>query len=329
MDRHSNVYKSQETLLDEQKQQTEDEDYVYYNDIEQPNEAANTNESNNFSYKKYRGQNIRQKKIKSATGPIHLESGVGASSTSISNDRPRSASSLLLMQQSTAQTRSSQSGLYSSASQTNLNPIGTLYEMSKNYKSIRQLEEDDNQNKLTTNSKSSGLVSRSSIQLSNCAAGGINDDDEDDDDKPVKEKLCQQQQPQTLINSSKTKPTLRSATTVTNSSVMTLPRPASNLSIKTKTTLSSVSTASSTGSTASTGSMSSSSRARSRTPTSTCSSLLNEQQQQQSYRQPTVASVNREVSNQMGNKAANLSTSSSTQYLPINTQSFQKKRTIF
>ncbi len=201
--------------------------------------------------------------------------------------------------------------MYSSASQSNLNPISTLYELSKNYKSIWQLEEDDNHQSKLTNGKSSSLVSRSSIQFSNCVLGM------DDDERPVKE-LGQQQ----LINeTTKTKPTLRTATTVTNNGGLTLPRPTSNLNIKTKTS-SSISTTSTSSSMSNT-----SNRPRSRTPTSSCSSLLNDQQQ--SYLKPTLASVNREVSNQIGSKAANLSTSSSTQYLPINTQSFQKKRTIF
>jgi hypothetical protein len=50
------------------------------------------------------------------------------------NNKPRSASGLLLIQ--SQQNKSSQSDLYSSASQSNLNPISTLYELSKNYKSI-------------------------------------------------------------------------------------------------------------------------------------------------------------------------------------------------
>ena len=186
--------------------------------------------------------------------------------------------------------QSKQSSLYSSSA-SNLNPIGTLYEMSKNYKSIRQLEEDD---------KKSILISRSSTQLSNCV-----------DETPIK------------LDAEKIKPTLRSATSVINNHVLlNLPRPVSNLSSKSSTNKSSsISSASST----------TSSRARSRTPTSTCSSLLNEQQ---SYRQATVSSSKKSLTgssteNLSSNNKANLSTTSSTQYLPINTQSFQKKRTIF
>ena len=158
-----------------------------------------------------------------------------------------------------------------------------------NLQSIRQVEEDNINNK-----KPSILISRSS----NCI-----------DETPIK-----------LDAEKQGKPTLRSANTVINSSnnngLLNYSRPSSSLSIKTNN--------SKTGSSISSSSSTTSSRARSRTPTSTCSSLLNDQQQ--SYRQSTVSSSSKAAAAAV---STNLSSTSSTQYLPINTQSFQKKRTIF
>ncbi len=266
------------------------EDYVYFNDQEKEEEELDSNNliESSTQFKKYRTQNIRQKKLKQTTTPHNNEQ----------QQRPQSASSLLLMHSNkqqqhqnslvNSQFKTSQSNLYSSSA-TNLNPIGTLYEMSKNYKSIRQVEEDNINNK-----KPSILISRSS----NCI-----------DETPIK-----------LDAEKQGKPTLRSATTVINSSnnngLLNYSRPSSSLSIKTNN--------SKTGSSISSSSSTTSSRARSRTPTSTCSSLLNDQQQ--SYRQSTVSSSSKAAATAV---STNLSSTSSTQYLPINTQSFQKKRTIF
>jgi len=119
---------------------------------------ADSDLKTNF-YKKYRTQNIRQKKTTAARGH-HL-------STDLLNARPHSASNLRATNFKLSS--NSSSNLLSSASNSDLNtnPIGELYELSKNYQSIDKLQQPQPQpgNK-GSGSVYSSMSSSSSSRLS-------------------------------------------------------------------------------------------------------------------------------------------------------------------
>jgi len=109
---------------------------------------ADSDLKTNF-YKKYRTQNIRQKKSTTARGH-HL-------STDLLNARPHSASNLRTTNFKLSS--NSSSNLLSSASNSDLNsnPIGELYELSKNYQSIDKLQQQQQQH-IQPGNKGSGSV---------------------------------------------------------------------------------------------------------------------------------------------------------------------------
>ena len=139
-----------------------DKDYVYFDDDyeAQLNENSATNENtsltsrNNF-YKKHRAQNIRYKK----TSPKMLQN----------QPRPHSASILVRnhteIHKNVSNEHYNENALYSPSASSLLskNPIDTLYEMSKNYKTVESSSSNASAAGLTgncnaSNSKSSYLT---------------------------------------------------------------------------------------------------------------------------------------------------------------------------
>ncbi len=122
-------------------------------------------------YKKYRTQNIRQKKSSTTRGNNTTTSHLGSD---LLNIRPHSASNLRTNLKQTIN-KNNNNNILSSASNSNLNsnPIGELYELSKNYQSLdktKQQASHQNPNKgsgsvySSTSSSSSSRLSSNNLQ---------------------------------------------------------------------------------------------------------------------------------------------------------------------
>lgn len=269
-------------------------------------------------YKKYRTQNIRQKKIhRSQAQPEATEGAV---------PRPHSTTNL----RSSSDVLMNRLGSLSTASIANLNhnPIGTLYEMSKSYKTIENIEQGSGK---TYSSTSSSSASTTSSRTSASEEQGIragkssfsiykneilkdfelqsasSDYDVESDEMPIKLNA------DAVKSSRRREPVLRQVTTG-HTPLNQMARTVANVSAAGKTSNSILTNV--TQSTAFT--HNSLPRSRSRTPTD----LIGNGGGMQSYRSGTVSSAMKSVQPTVfdsftANSPRPLTLSNSTQYIPL------------